>query len=37
MLIDLSTQLKGFKFVTKLVLAFKKLERKDKTKYDTFQ
>ena len=30
------TQLKGFKFVTTLVLAFKKIESKNKTKYDNF-
>ena len=30
------TQLKGFKFVTTLVLVFKKIESKDKTKYDNF-
>ena len=30
------TQLKAFKFVTTLVLAFKKIESDDKTKYDTF-
>ena len=30
------SQLKGFKFVTTLVLVFKKIERKDKTKYDNF-
>ena len=30
------TQLKSFKFVTKLVLVFKKIESKDKTKYDNF-
>ena len=35
-LIDLSTQLKGFKFVTTLVLVFKKIEREDKTKYHNF-
>ena len=35
-LIDLLTQLKGFKFVTALVLEFKKIESEDKTKYDTF-
>ena len=35
-LIDLLTQLKGFKFVTTLVLVFKKVESEDKTKYDTF-
>ena len=29
-------QLKGFKFVTTLVLMFKKIESEDKTKYDTF-
>ena len=30
------TQSKGFKFVTTLVLVFKKIESEDKTKYDTF-
>ena len=35
-LIELLTQLKGFKSVTTLVLVFKKLEIKDKTKYDNF-
>ena len=35
-LIDLLTQLKGFKFVTTLVLVFKKIESKDKTKFDNF-
>ena len=35
-LIELLTQLKGFKFVTTLVLVFKKIESEDKTKYDTF-
>ena len=35
-LIDLLTQLKGFKFVTTLLLVFKKIESEDKTKYDTF-
>ena len=30
------TQLKGFKFVTTLVLVFKKIETKNKTKYDDF-
>ena len=30
------TQLKGFKFVTTLVLVFKKIESEDKTKYDAF-
>ena len=34
-LINLLTQLKGFKFVTTLLLAFKKIESDDKTKYDT--
>ena len=29
-------QLKSFKFVTALVLVFKKIENEDKTKYDTF-
>ena len=29
-------QLKGFKFVTALVLVFKKIECKDKTQYDYF-
>ena len=33
-LIDLLTQLNGFKFVTTLVLVFKKIESEDKTKYD---
>ena len=36
MLMELLTQLKCFKFVTALVLAFKKIEYKDKTKYDNF-
>ena len=35
-LIDVLTQLKGFKFVATLVLVFKKIESEDKTKYDTF-
>ena len=35
-LIDLLTQLKDFKFVTTLVLGFKKIESQDKTKYETF-
>ena len=35
-LIKLLTQLKGFKFVTALVLVFKKIESEDKTKYDNF-
>ena len=30
------TQLKGFKFVTTLVLVFKNIENTDKTKYDNF-
>ena len=30
------TQLKGFKFVSKLVLMFKKIKSEAKTKYDTF-
>ena len=34
-LIDLLTELKGFNFVTTLVLEFKKIENDDKTKYDT--
>ena len=34
-LIDLLTQLKGFKFATALVLVFKMIDREDKTKYDT--
>ena len=29
-------QLKGFRFLTTIVLVFKKIERKDKTKYDNF-
>ena len=32
----LLTQLKGFKFMTALVLMFKKIESEDKTKYDHF-
>ena len=35
-LIELLTQLKGFKFVAALVLVLKKIESKDKTKYDNF-
>ena len=35
-LMGLLTQLKDFKFVTTLVLVFKKIEREDKTKYDNF-
>ena len=30
------TQSRGFKFVTTIVLVFKKIEKDDKTKYDTF-
>ena len=33
---ELLTQLKGFKFVTTLVLVFKKIEREDKTKFENF-
>ena len=33
-LTELLNQLKGFKFVKTLVLAFKKMESEDKTKYD---
>ena len=32
----LVSELRGFKFVTTLVLEFKKVEREDKIKYDTF-
>ena len=35
-LIELLTQLRGFKFMITLVLTFKKIECKDKTKYDNF-
>ena len=35
-LIELLTQLEGFKFVTTLVLVFKKIESEDKTRYDNF-
>ena len=35
-LIDLLTQLKGFKFVTTLVLVFAKIEKEVKTMYDTY-
>ena len=35
-LIALLTQLKGFQFVTTLVLALKKIESEDKTKYGNF-
>ena len=35
-LVDLLTQLKGFTFVTTLVLVFKKIESENKTKYETF-
>ena len=34
--IDLFSELKGFKFVTALVLEFKMIETGDKTKYDNF-
>ena len=33
---ELLTQLKGFKFVTTLLLVLKKIESEDKTKYETF-
>ena len=33
---ELLKQLKGFEFVTTLVLVFKKIESVDKTKYDNF-
>ena len=33
---ELLTELRGFKFVTTLVLVFRKIESGDKTKYDTF-
>ena len=35
-MIELLIQLKGFKFVTTLSLVLKKIESKDKTKYDDF-
>ena len=35
-LIQLLTQLKGFKFVTTLVVVFKKIESQDKIKYEDF-
>ena len=35
-LIELLTQIRGFKFMTTLVLVFKKIESKDKTKYNNF-
>ena len=35
-LIELLTQLKDFKFVTAIVLVFKEIETKSKTKYDNF-
>ena len=35
-LTELLAQLKGFKFVSTLVLVFTKIGTKDKTKYDTF-
>ena len=36
MIVEVLTQLKGVKFVTTLVLVFKKIERDYKTKYYTF-
>ena len=33
-MIELSTQLKDFKFVTTLVLVIKEIESEDKTRYD---
>ena len=35
-LLELLTQLKGFKYVATLFLVFRKTESKDKTKYDKF-
>ena len=35
-LIELLTQIKGFKLATALVLVFKKIGSEDKTKYDNF-
>ena len=35
-LIELPTQLKGFKFLITLVLVFKKIKSEDKAKYDNF-
>ena len=35
-LINLLSELRGFKFVTTLALVFKKIESEEKTKYDTF-
>ena len=35
-LIELLTQLKSFKLVKTLFLVFRKIEREDKTKYDSF-
>ena len=35
-LIDVLTQWKGIKFVTKLVSVLKKIKSEDKAKYDTF-
>ena len=35
-LIELLSELKGFRFMATLVLVFKKIESKDKTKYDNF-
>ena len=36
MLIELFTQLKGFKFLTTLLLVFNKIENEDRTKYENF-
>ena len=35
-LVDLLTELKGFKFLTTLVLEFRKIQSDDKTQYSTF-
>ena len=35
-LIELLSQLKGFKFVTTLILVFQKIESKDQTNYENF-
>ena len=35
-LVDLLTELKGFKFLTTLVLEFRKIQGDDKTQYSTF-
>ena len=35
-MIELLTQLKGFKFVTTLVLVSKKIESEDETKFENF-